>query len=200
LANRLFTMHGLTRGRFTAGLGAGSTRTDFDAVDVDYTQRFRLFNAALPIIRRLCRGEEVDGVNLAPWPDTRDGPPIVIGAWESGIWVRRAAEEYDGWMASGRTTFRAMKEGIRRYRDAGGRRAMVVTVDIDLKAPHSRFSEEDRFSLHCDPAEAAERLQRLADLGFDDVGLVRYDHTEADLSEDDLMAIRALLPEHQPRA
>jgi alkanesulfonate monooxygenase SsuD/methylene tetrahydromethanopterin reductase-like flavin-dependent oxidoreductase (luciferase family) len=32
LAKRLFTMHGLTGGRFTAGLGAGSTRTDFDAV------------------------------------------------------------------------------------------------------------------------------------------------------------------------
>jgi alkanesulfonate monooxygenase SsuD/methylene tetrahydromethanopterin reductase-like flavin-dependent oxidoreductase (luciferase family) len=191
-------MHGLTRGRFTAGLGAGSTRIDFDAVDVDYTQRFRLFNTALPIIRRLCRGEEVNGVNLAPWPDTRPGPPILIGAWESGIWVRRAAEQYDGWMASGRTSFGAMKEGIRRYRDAGGKRAMVVTVDIDLKAPHSRFSEDDRFSLHCDPEEAADRLQRLADLGFDDVGLVQYDHTEADLTEDDLAAIRALVPEHRP--
>jgi alkanesulfonate monooxygenase SsuD/methylene tetrahydromethanopterin reductase-like flavin-dependent oxidoreductase (luciferase family) len=193
LAKRLFTMHGLTGGRFTAGLGAGSTRIDFDAVDVDYSQRFRLFNAALPIIRALCRGEEVNGVNLAPWPDTRDGPPIVIGAWESGIWVRRAAEQYDGWMASGRTTFRAMKEGIHRYRDAGGKRAMVVTVDVDLRAPHSQFSEDDRFSLHCDPQEAADRLQRLADLGFDDVCLVRYDHTEADLTEDDLIAIRALV-------
>jgi alkanesulfonate monooxygenase SsuD/methylene tetrahydromethanopterin reductase-like flavin-dependent oxidoreductase (luciferase family) len=96
-------------------------------------------------------------------------------------------------MASGRTTFRAMQEGIRRYRDAGGKRTMVLTADIDLRAPHTRLSADERFSLHCDPEEAAERLQRLADLGFDDVGLVRYDHTEADLTEEDLVAIRALV-------
>jgi alkanesulfonate monooxygenase SsuD/methylene tetrahydromethanopterin reductase-like flavin-dependent oxidoreductase (luciferase family) len=192
LAKRLFTIHGLAGGRFTAGLGAGSTKGDFEAVDVDYSQRFRLLSQALPTIRGLCRGEDVNGVNLAPWPDTRGGPPILIGAWESGSWVTRAAREYDGWQASGRTTFRAMQEGIRRFRDAGGKRAMVVTVDIDLHAPHTPFDPDEQFTLHCDPREAADRLQRLADLGFDDVGLVRYDHTAADLSESDLAAIRAL--------
>ncbi len=195
VAKRLFTIHGLAGGRFTAGLGAGSTKGDFDAVDIDYTKRFRLFSQALPIIRGLCRGEEVNGVNLAPWPNTRGGPPILIGAWESGSWVARAAREYDGWQASGRTTFQAMKEGIRRFRDAGGKRAMVVTVDVDLHAPHTRFDPDERFNLHCDPQEAADRLQRLADLGFDDVGLVHYDHTEADMSESELAAIRAL---HKP--
>jgi alkanesulfonate monooxygenase SsuD/methylene tetrahydromethanopterin reductase-like flavin-dependent oxidoreductase (luciferase family) len=59
LAKRLFTINGLSGGRFTAGLGAGSTRSDFDAVDVRYEDRFRRFSTALPIIRRLCRGEDV---------------------------------------------------------------------------------------------------------------------------------------------
>jgi hypothetical protein len=52
----------------------------------------------------------------------------MIGAWESGIWVTRAAKDYDGWMASGRTTIRALQEGIKRFRDAGGGRAMVATL------------------------------------------------------------------------
>jgi alkanesulfonate monooxygenase SsuD/methylene tetrahydromethanopterin reductase-like flavin-dependent oxidoreductase (luciferase family) len=193
LAKRLSTMHGLTGGRFTAGLGAGSTRSDFDAVEVKYEDRFRRFSTALPIIRRLCRGEEVNGVSLAPWPDARNGPRIMLGAWESGVWVTRAAKEYDGWMASGRTTFRALEEGIKRFRDAGGKRAMVATVEVNLKAPHKRLDPDERFSLQCDAEQASDRLHRLAEMGFDDVGLVRYDHTEADLTEEDLVAIRALV-------
>jgi alkanesulfonate monooxygenase SsuD/methylene tetrahydromethanopterin reductase-like flavin-dependent oxidoreductase (luciferase family) len=193
LAKRLSTMHGLTGGRFTAGLGAGSTRSDFDAVEVKYEDRFRRFSTALPIIRRLCRGEEVNGVSLEPWPDARNGPRIMLGAWESGVWVTRAAKEYDGWMASGRTTFRALEEGIKRFRDAGGKRAMVATVEVNLKAPHKRLDPDERFSLQCDAEEASDRLHRLAEMGFDDVGLVRYDHTEADLTEEDLVAIRALV-------
>ena len=82
LAKRLFTINGLTSGRFTAGLGAGSTRSDFEAVDVNYEDRFRRFSTALPIIRQLCRGEEVNGVRLAPWPDTRNGP--ADHAWRLG--------------------------------------------------------------------------------------------------------------------
>src|SRR5262245_7039235 len=40
LAQRLLTVHILTKGRFVAGLGAGSTKRDFDASEVDYDQRF----------------------------------------------------------------------------------------------------------------------------------------------------------------
>jgi alkanesulfonate monooxygenase SsuD/methylene tetrahydromethanopterin reductase-like flavin-dependent oxidoreductase (luciferase family) len=199
LAKRLFTIHGLAGGRFTAGLGAGSTRGDFEAVGVDYTQRFKLFRAALPIIQGLCRGEDVNGINLAPWPNTRGGLRILIGAWESGIWVTRAAQQYDGWMASGLTTFRALSEGIRRFHDAGGTRAMVATVEVNLKKPHTRFDADERFSLACDRDEAADRLHRLADLGFTDVGLVQYDHTEADLTEEDLVEVRGLFDREPPR-
>src|SRR5262245_51997243 len=53
LAQRLLTMHGLTSGRFVAGLGAGSTATDFAAAGVDYDSRFRLFNEALRTMRGL---------------------------------------------------------------------------------------------------------------------------------------------------
>lgn len=194
LSQRLITIHALTKGRFLAGLGAGSTRTDFDAVGVDYEQRFRIFAQSLPVIRRLCAGEQVGDANLQPWPDARPGPPILIGSWESGLWVRRAARDYDGWLASGLTTFKALSEGIRRFRDAGGKRALVATVSIDLSQPEAPLDEDARFNLNCGPRSAAERLQRLADLGYDDVLLVRANHTEADITEEHLREIRALVP------
>jgi alkanesulfonate monooxygenase SsuD/methylene tetrahydromethanopterin reductase-like flavin-dependent oxidoreductase (luciferase family) len=189
LANRLLSLHSVSGGRFVAGLGAGSTRADYAAVGVNFETRFKFLRDALPAIERLCHGES----NLRPWDNTPPGPPILIGAWASGPWVRRAAREYDGWMASGHTTFREIAEGIRIFRDCGGRRAMLMTVSVDLHKRRPKLSEDDQFTLTCEPAEAAEWLQRLADLGYDDVCLQRFGHTEATLTEDDLRQIRALM-------
>ena len=193
LANRLITMHALTGGRFSAGLGAGSTRADYEACGVDYTQRFRLLNEYLPVIRGLVKGEQVGAANLHPWPATAGGPPMLVGAWESGIWVKRAAQQYDGWIASARSPLKNLAEGIKRFRDFGGGRAMVATIPLDLSKPNAPFSEDDEFSLVCGPESASERLHRLEDLGFDDALIVRMNHTEADLTEEHLRAIRALI-------
>jgi alkanesulfonate monooxygenase SsuD/methylene tetrahydromethanopterin reductase-like flavin-dependent oxidoreductase (luciferase family) len=121
--------------------------------------------------------------------------PILVGSWHSGLWVRRAAQEYDGWIASGFfRNFRELREAIERYRDAGGKRALVGTITVDLHAPSSAFDDSARFNLECGPEEAAERLQRLAELGYDDALLTRANYSDADLPEADLVQIRALLP------
>jgi alkanesulfonate monooxygenase SsuD/methylene tetrahydromethanopterin reductase-like flavin-dependent oxidoreductase (luciferase family) len=194
LANRLMSLHVVSRGRFVAGLGAGSTRADYDAVGVDYDARFRTLRTSLPLIRALCRGEASGPAYLHPWRAQPAGPPILIGAWASGPWVRRAALEYDGWMASGHTTFREIAEGIRIFRDHGGKRAMLMTLTIDLHARRAKLREDEQFTLACEPREVAEWLQRLAELGYDDVCLQQFGHTEATITEEDLRQIRALLP------
>jgi alkanesulfonate monooxygenase SsuD/methylene tetrahydromethanopterin reductase-like flavin-dependent oxidoreductase (luciferase family) len=193
LAQRLLTLHGLTGGRFSAGLGAGSTRADFDAVGADYERRFQTFSQALAIMRGLFSGKQVGAANLQPWPDTRGGPPMLIGSWHSGRWLRRAAQEYDGWIASGLTSFNAIAEGIQRYRDAGGKRAVVGTVSVDLRVPSAKLKDDEPFHLRCDVQEAGVRLQRLADLGYDDTLLTALNHTEDDITHADLVALRALV-------
>jgi alkanesulfonate monooxygenase SsuD/methylene tetrahydromethanopterin reductase-like flavin-dependent oxidoreductase (luciferase family) len=194
LAQRLMSVHALCGGRFSAGLGSGSTRADFNAVGVPYDDRFKILAEAMPTIRRLCAGEQVGDANLHPWPDTAGGPPILVGSWHSGLWVRRAARDYDGWIASGFfTSFNQLKEGIQRYRDAGGTRALVSTITIDLHQPTTPFDPDGRFHLECGPAEAAARLQRLADIGYDDALLTRSGHSVAELTDEDLVEIRGLV-------
>jgi alkanesulfonate monooxygenase SsuD/methylene tetrahydromethanopterin reductase-like flavin-dependent oxidoreductase (luciferase family) len=194
LAQRLMALHAASGGRFSAGLGSGSTLADFEAVGVPYADRFRILNESLPTIRKLCRGEQVGAAYLEPWAEWDGGPPILVGSWHSGIWVRRAAEQYDGWLASGFfTTFRQLGEGIKRYRDAGGKRALVSTIRVNLHADGGPFDEDSSFQLECSPSEAADRLARLAELGYDDALLTRANHTEADLTDDDLAQIRALI-------
>jgi alkanesulfonate monooxygenase SsuD/methylene tetrahydromethanopterin reductase-like flavin-dependent oxidoreductase (luciferase family) len=201
LAQRLLTLEALTRGRFTLGAGAGSTRSNYEALGLDFDRRFELLEGHLAEMKRLCAGEVVGQADLNPWPRVRGGPRILIGAWRSQIWLRRAAERYDGWMCSaGRTNLATMREALQRFRDLGGRRALVSTCMVDLRAPTTRMSEDDAFHLRCAPDQARERLRQLADLGFDDVLLVKADHTrrlsiyEADFTAEDLEEIRGLLP------
>lgn len=193
-AQRHMTAYGLSGGRFVSGLGAGSTKADFDAVGVDWEKRFKLFSEALPTIKRLLDGETVGTANLRPWPDVVGRPPIMIGSWHSGIWVNKAAREYDGWQGSALTSYNALNEGIRRFRDAGGKRAMVCTIMVNLKGPREPLGDDERVRLFCGPKEAAERLQRLADLGYDDVCVSPTDHAEDVLSMEDLHLIRSLVP------
>jgi alkanesulfonate monooxygenase SsuD/methylene tetrahydromethanopterin reductase-like flavin-dependent oxidoreductase (luciferase family) len=201
LAQRLLTLRALARGRFTVGVGAGSTRSNHESVGVDYEQRFRLLRDHMDTIRRLCNGETVGTANLNPWPEVRGGPRFVIGAWYSGIWLKRAAEQYDGWMSSaGRTNLKTVAEAIARYRDLGGKRAIVSTCAVDLSAPTTPLGDDEPFNLRCEPNAATERLRQLVDLGYDDTLLVKADHTrraplyEPDYSFEQLCEIRALLP------
>jgi alkanesulfonate monooxygenase SsuD/methylene tetrahydromethanopterin reductase-like flavin-dependent oxidoreductase (luciferase family) len=206
LAQRFLTLRALTNDRFTAGVGAGSSKPSHDTMGVDFHHRFRLLYEEMDVIRRLCDGETVGAANLDPWPKVKGGPRFVIGAWHSEASLRRAVSEYDGWMCSaGRTNLETMAEAINAYRALGGRRAMVSTCPVDLSAPTQRMGDDDPFNLMCDPAEAGRRLERLAALGFDDVLLVKRDHTgrtkmfETDLDADEIRQIRELLPRDETR-
>jgi alkanesulfonate monooxygenase SsuD/methylene tetrahydromethanopterin reductase-like flavin-dependent oxidoreductase (luciferase family) len=214
LAQRLLTIHTLTRGRFTFGVGSGSGDRGYRAVGGDFDHRFRKLRDDLKVIRALCNGDRVGEAQLYPWSSALGGPPIVIGAWSSERWMRRAAEEYDGWMCSGsfhrskgrgdETTFNSLRATLQRYRDMGGKRAMISSVMVDLTQPEAPLGDDEPFQLRCGPESAAERLAKLADMGWDDVLLVKAQQGrslyEADLPAEELAQLRGLVPreERQP--
>ncbi len=177
LAHRILTASLVCGNRLLLGVGAGSTRADFEAVGLDYDTRMQQFADALATMRRLWSGEQVGAASLTPWPATLGGPKLLIGSWSGQQWIPRAAK-----------SFAALAEGIRRYRTAGGARAIVTNIAVDLDQPTTDLDDTAPFHLRCDRAAAAERLRRLADLGFDDAILVCGTHTEAGLA-----AIRGLL-------
>jgi alkanesulfonate monooxygenase SsuD/methylene tetrahydromethanopterin reductase-like flavin-dependent oxidoreductase (luciferase family) len=183
LAHRILTAHLVSGGRLLLGVGAGSTKADFDAVGVDFTTRMQALDEALAIMRRLWRGEQVGAANLTPWPATVGGPPVLIGSWSGKHWITRAARDFDGWIASAaKTSYATLADGIRRYRDAGGKRAIVTNIAADLAQSADTMPDDAPFHLRCDAHTAASRLQRLADLGFDEAILVPASHTDASLA------------------
>ena len=190
LAHRILAAHLICGDRLLLGVGAGSTKADFDAVGVDFDTRMRDLEEALVVMRRLWRGEKVGEAQLNPWPATLGGPKLLIGSWAGSRWIPRAAKEFDGWVGSGaRSSVAALREGIKRFREAGGRRAIATNIPADLEAPTAPMPDDGQFHLRCDEKTAAERLRMLADLGFDDAVLVTRRYGDADLAR-----LRALSP------
>jgi len=186
LAQRVLTTHLASGGRLRLGVGAGSTTADFEALGLDFASRFRRLDESLSIMRRLWAGERVGRASLEPvWPAALGGPPVLIGSWAGSRWIERAAREFDGWVGSGaRSSWRLLREGIARFRDLGGRRAVVtnVVVQLESQAP-SPDGPDDPCDLKCPRDVARERLHRLRDLGFDDVVLVTRRHDAEHLQE-----------------
>lgn len=190
LAHRVLSAHYLSGGRLLLGVGSGSTKTDFEAVEIDFESRFQRLKEALPIMQSLWRGETVRDVNLTPLPSMLGGPPILIGSWAGSRWIPIAAKQYDGWIASAHfTNIATLKEGVARYRGEGGDRAIATNIPVDLTADSATLSDSDHLDLRCGPEEAVERLNTLADIGFDDAVV-----TVTDFSEEHLAAVRALRP------
>jgi alkanesulfonate monooxygenase SsuD/methylene tetrahydromethanopterin reductase-like flavin-dependent oxidoreductase (luciferase family) len=152
LAHRVFSLMHQCGNRLTFGVGAGSTEADFLACERDYAKRFKTFNSTLARLRTLLSEGKDEHANLTPWTTVAGGPPLLFGSWGAG--VERAAKEFAGWIASAHyRTADQVIEGLGRFRAAGGKRAIVST--IQLTADH-------------DIGRTRDLLQRFADAGFDD--------------------------------
>ena len=170
LAHRVQTLNVLSRGRLRLGIGVGSTRADFDAMDAEFEHRFERLDGTLESMRAAWRGKPVGAANIAlsPWPGIETGPPVYLGAWRKPSWITFAARHCDGWIASGmKSKWRDVEEGMRVFRAAQGKRAILANLPTDLGAGSTM--ESDAISLVCPAPIARERLKRLEQLGFDDV-------------------------------
>lgn len=152
LAHRVFSLMQICGDRLTLGLGTGSTETDFIAFERSYADRFKTFDTSLAQLKRLLAEGKNEHADLTPWKTVRGSPPLILGSW--GANVERAAQDFDGWVASAfyRTADQVI-DALGRYRAGGGRRALVSS--IQLAADH-------------DLGRTRAILQRFAQAGFDD--------------------------------
>jgi alkanesulfonate monooxygenase SsuD/methylene tetrahydromethanopterin reductase-like flavin-dependent oxidoreductase (luciferase family) len=230
-AQRFYTLETIAKGRFTLGLGTGSQKVEYEANGLDWDARFRRMADHMDGIRAIFAGKPLGPLYRqhpalddpgtpvvldpsvdrgTPWAVQVGPPRFALGAWHSPRQLRRAAQEYDGWLASAgpgaqfggwRT---ALSESIKIYRDLGGKRAIAATVAADFWGPEVPLTEDGQFTLCCSPTEAADRLAELASLGFDDVILALMNRSHGagrkglarryDFTAEDLEQVRALLP------
>jgi alkanesulfonate monooxygenase SsuD/methylene tetrahydromethanopterin reductase-like flavin-dependent oxidoreductase (luciferase family) len=181
LAHRAQTLNVLSKGRFRFGVGVGSTRADFDFTGVNFERRFATLLPSIETMRNIWRGEPQNGVVLSRWRTNGSGPSILLGAWRNPRWISYAAQHCEGWIASGLfSNWEDASAGIRVYREAGGKRAILTNVPIDVR-PRPEYADQwakvAQITLACPMEMAVERLQRIERLGFDDVVLVPPDES-----------------------
>jgi alkanesulfonate monooxygenase SsuD/methylene tetrahydromethanopterin reductase-like flavin-dependent oxidoreductase (luciferase family) len=164
LAQQVGSVAAASHGRLLLGVGAGSTPADFEAVGLEFSARFRLLHDHLEAMRTLLAGGDVDGASLSPWPTLPD-VPVLIGTFGASRWLHRAALEFDGWIASARSTdLTHMVDGLRRFRDlAGDKRA--VAANLDATRP-----------------DAADVLAALAEAAVDDATVILPHHDAEQLA------------------
>lgn len=136
MAKTLAALDLLSEGRLIAGLGPGSSRGDYDAMGIEFGERWKRFEESVVILRALLRGESpseaeyfsIPEESLAPRPYQEDGIPIWIGSWGSDAGLARVARLADGWLASGYNTtpeqFAAAGESLAQKLGQRGRKAV----------------------------------------------------------------------------
>lgn len=100
VAKQAATVHALSEGRLTLGVGIGSRDDDYTAFGLPTTNRGRLLDEMLAEIKRLWAGEQV-GYAGGVGPDVSGNPPELIVGGSADAAFRRAAEFGDGWMMGG---------------------------------------------------------------------------------------------------
>lgn len=135
VAKQVADLDRVTGGRIALGVGVGGEYPqEFRALQVPVGERGRRTDEAIPLLRRLWRGEELthhgphfpmDRVRIHPAPVQPGGPPILVGGRKEPA-MRRAALLGDGWLpylysperyASSVATIRAAAEGAGRALD-----------------------------------------------------------------------------------
>jgi alkanesulfonate monooxygenase SsuD/methylene tetrahydromethanopterin reductase-like flavin-dependent oxidoreductase (luciferase family) len=100
VAKQAATVHALSEGRLTLGVGLGSRDDDYEASGVPTKGRGKRFDEMLDRIRRIWAGEKV-GYAGGVGPDVSEDPPDLIVGGTADAAFRRAARHGAGWMLGG---------------------------------------------------------------------------------------------------
>ena len=113
LSKAITAIDRLSGGRVFVAVGPGSSPLDYAVAGVDFDERWKRLDEAVPTLRTLWQTDakpfvgqyySTENIELRPSPAQPGGPPIWIGSWGSPAGLRRTARLADGWLASAYNT------------------------------------------------------------------------------------------------
>ncbi len=200
LAEQIGTLASIAQGPFIMQCAVGGGEEQFRAFDVALRARASRFEACLDTVRRLCAGEDVNGVRIAPVP--AEPLEVWIGA-AAPVAVDRAARLGDAFLIGPEATPAEVRDLVAVYRDAcarHGRDASRIAVRRDVHVGADAADAErvagpvlargyrgfdPSAPVVGDPAQVAEAFAALGDLGCTDV-IVRH------LADDQAEVLRSI--------
>ncbi|MBF6568902.1 MAG: LLM class flavin-dependent oxidoreductase [Candidatus Binataceae bacterium] len=116
LAKTAATVDALSGGRLVLGMAVGAREDDYQAANIDYRQRGKIFTQQLAALRGLW-----ESGTIGPRPVRKGGPEILVGGLSDQAYMR-AARYADGYVHGGgppRAFARAADRARAAWRDAG---------------------------------------------------------------------------------
>lgn len=208
LAKATASLHAMSGGRLTLGLGVGGRPDDYVAMNRDFDRRGSLMDETLDVLQRGWRGESLisDNVTGGEIPVAPDVPssrvPILIGGNGKAA-IRRTVQYGDGWTAGGGGPEAAGKmtgQIKQAWADAGrsGEPRLAALTYFGLSDEQtSRASLQkyygflaDYVSFIVEGALRTEQAVKDAVKAFEDAGITEliFDPTVPDLDEIDRLA------------
>jgi alkanesulfonate monooxygenase SsuD/methylene tetrahydromethanopterin reductase-like flavin-dependent oxidoreductase (luciferase family) len=141
LAKQALSVHALSGGRFTLGIGLGAREDDYEVSGVPLRGRGKRLDEMLAQIKEVWDGDEVG-------PSLEGAPGLVVGGHADVSFVR-AARLGDGWIAAGSGPEECAK-GIEKTRAAwaeAGRDGEPRTMALTYYALGERAEEDAQASL-----------------------------------------------------
>jgi alkanesulfonate monooxygenase SsuD/methylene tetrahydromethanopterin reductase-like flavin-dependent oxidoreductase (luciferase family) len=203
LAKATGTLHAVSGGRLTLGLGVGGRPDDFAAAERSFDDRGRLMDETLELLHRAWGGEPVAGGEFPVTPPVPGGKvPVLIGG-NGPAALRRTLRWGDGWTVGGAAPEQAaeLAEKVRAaWREAGRegepRLAALMyyglgddaALETSLLTYYGWLGDTAKYIVQGaarTPADVQERVRRFADAGFTDLVL---DPTVPSLDQVDRLA------------
>lgn len=203
LAKEAASVHQISNGRFTLGVGVGTRLDDYEAVGLDFKTRGRRFDDDLEVMHRVWRGELVNGAEkpVGPNPAKGNRVPILMGGFSDKA-IERTLKWAIGWTVGGAPPERGgpFAERVRQAWKGAGREGEPLIVGLSYFALGDDGLEKARWYLGDyygemgtqiaewipkTPDAVRETVRKFADYGFD---VLFLDPTSSDLSQVDLAA------------
>ncbi len=190
VAKMAASLQSLSGGRFVLGYGAGWKEDEYRAYGYDFPSpavRIAMMEEGIQVIKAMWRDEQatfhgryyhIDQARCEPRPDP--APTLMIGGDGEQLTLRAVARHADWWNCYSRSPEVARRkiEVLRQHcaaegRDFGSIRKTwsgPVIIDRDHQAALNRAGDHltrAKPPIAGDPSAVAERIQELADLGFD---------------------------------
>jgi probable F420-dependent oxidoreductase len=176
VAKQVSTLDTLSGGRMRLGVGIGWQRSEYEALDEDFSTRGRRMGEAMQLMRAYWQNEhinfdgtyyQVDEMAMEPKPPQGATLPIWIGGTRPQA-LRRVVEHGDGWMAMnapGDPPLETKMAQLRQFADDAGRDPATIGMQMSLSP--DALNREERKRFYAEPELLRRRLIEIRDLGFD---------------------------------
>ena len=199
VAKQAATIHHLSKGRFSLGIGVGYIAEEYSFLGADFKNRGQLADEYIQAIRALFEadrpeyhGQHIKFSSALFSPRPRTPIPIVLGGASKAA-LRRAASLGDGWYGL-RLSPEAAGEAIVALNQIGHKRDFTISLRVQTRVGGSVDGADPATTLHGDPDLIVEQLRRYSEAGIQQLVIEPVSSTLGDFREQMSAFAREIAP------